>query len=403
MKLSEDVEDQYLKEVLYNNSLESLPNEEWKMIEGFENYEISNYGRVKSLKRITVTPRSRRKEPEKIMELFFTKYSNKYLERSYYNTFCSLSLEGVKYRKSIARLVYYHFVKKYDIDNRSVVISYKDSNSFHLHYSNLELLSISEQRYKMFRKDRAKSWKSDSKQSISQYTIEGVFVANHESIYAAEKALGLNSGGILYVLRNKSFTAGGFRWFYKEYQPEKEDFIFTSKNRTRSKRTNDVLNINLWISLGKPLIDENNPPACMNLSLNDLPGENWKPVPGFEETYLVSNKGRVKRLSGWVAGRSKTYMGEQIMRPKCEIKPNNKDIARFSVSLRNDNEKRFQISLNRLLYYCFVKPFDLNDKTIVINNQSQPMWDIDLSKLSLCSLSSVLKGKSKIRPKKKQG
>ncbi|GEN67891.1 NUMOD4 domain-containing protein [Chryseobacterium rhizosphaerae] len=402
MKLPKEIEDQYLKEVIYNNSLNNLPNEEWKLIEGFENYEISNYGRVKSLKRITVTPRSRREEPEKVMELFFTKYSNKYLERSYYNTFCSLSSEGVKYRKSIARLVYYHFIEKYDMDNKSVVISYKDSNSFHLHYSNLELLSISEQRYKMFRKNRARSWKSDYQQPISQYTINGDFVASFNSIYAADKALGIASGGILYVLQRKNFTAGGFRWFYKEYQPEKEDFIFTSKNRTRSARTNDVLNINLWMRLGKPLIDENNPPACMNLSLNDFPGENWKPVPDFEKTYLVSNKGRVKRLSGWIVGKSKTYMGEQIMRLKFEVKPNNKDIVRFSVSLRND-KKGVQITLNRLLYYCFVKPFDLNDKTIVINNQSQPMWNIELSKLSLCSLSSVLKGKNKIRPKKKQG
>jgi hypothetical protein len=186
MKLSKDIEDQYLKEVLYNNSLDNLPEEEWKLIEGFENYEISNYGRVKSLKRITITPRSRREEPEKIMELFFTKYSNRYLERNYYNIFCSLSLEGIKHRKSIARLVYYHFVKKYDMDNRSVVISYKDSNSFHLHYNNLEQLSISEQRYKMFRKDRAKSWKSDHQQPISQYNIDGDFVASFDSIYAAD-------------------------------------------------------------------------------------------------------------------------------------------------------------------------------------------------------------------------
>jgi hypothetical protein len=401
MKLSEDIEDQYLKEVLYNNSLDNLPNEEWKMIEGFENYEISNYGRIKSLKRITISQHSQREEPEKIMKLLYVKYLNKYLNRSYYNIFCSLSLNSAKYRKSVARLVYYHFVEKYDMDNRSVVISYKDSNSFHLHYKNLELLSISEQRYKMFKKDRARSWKSDHQQPISQYTIDGDFVASFDSIYAADKALGIGSGGILYVLQRKNFTAGGFRWFYKEYQPEKEDFIFTSKNKKRSTRPNDVLNINLWMRLGKPLIDENNPPVCMNLSLNDLPGENWKPVPDFEGTYLVSNKGRVKRLSGWVAGKSKTYLGEQIMKLKCEVKPNNKDIVSFSVSLRNDNEKRFQISLNRLLYYCFVKPFDLNDKTIVICNQSQPMWDIDLSKLSLCSLSSVLKGKKKIRAKKK--
>ncbi|MFP8894370.1 NUMOD4 domain-containing protein [Chryseobacterium sp. EZn1] len=86
-------------------------------------------------------------------------------------------------------------------------------------------------------------------------------------------------------------------------------------------------------------------------------GENWKPVPDFEKTYLVSNKGRIKRLSGWVNEKSKTYFGEQIMRLNCEVKPNNKNIVHFSFSLRK-KEKRFQVALNRLLHYCFVKPFD---------------------------------------------
>jgi len=37
--------------LIYYNiySLENLPNEEWKPIEGFERYLVSNYGRVKSL------------------------------------------------------------------------------------------------------------------------------------------------------------------------------------------------------------------------------------------------------------------------------------------------------------------------------------------------------------------
>ena len=42
MKLPCEFEDQYVKEVLYNTSLTDLPDEEWKLIDDFENYAISN-------------------------------------------------------------------------------------------------------------------------------------------------------------------------------------------------------------------------------------------------------------------------------------------------------------------------------------------------------------------------
>lgn len=54
MKLPTDIDDKYLKEVLLNLSIEDLPDEEWKVIEGFENYTISNYGRIKSLERCVI-------------------------------------------------------------------------------------------------------------------------------------------------------------------------------------------------------------------------------------------------------------------------------------------------------------------------------------------------------------
>jgi hypothetical protein len=56
MKMPVELEDQYVKEVLSNLSLENLPHEEWKLIEGFENYAISNYGRVKNLERWAINP-----------------------------------------------------------------------------------------------------------------------------------------------------------------------------------------------------------------------------------------------------------------------------------------------------------------------------------------------------------
>ena len=47
--------------------------------------------------------------------------------------------------------------------------------------------------------------------------------------------------------------------------------------------------------------------------------------------------------------------------------------------------KRIQIRLNKYLYYCFVRESDLNDRSIVIINKNQPLWNIDISNLELCS------------------
>jgi putative transposase len=49
MKRPTELGDKYINTVLSNLSLKDLPDEQWESIEDFENYAISNYGRVKSL------------------------------------------------------------------------------------------------------------------------------------------------------------------------------------------------------------------------------------------------------------------------------------------------------------------------------------------------------------------
>jgi hypothetical protein len=51
MKLSSYVETSYVKGVLYNNTLQNLPDEQWKPIKGFDQCAISNYGKLKNLER----------------------------------------------------------------------------------------------------------------------------------------------------------------------------------------------------------------------------------------------------------------------------------------------------------------------------------------------------------------
>lgn len=169
MKMSYEFEDKYVKEFLSNTSLKNLPGEEWKPIKHFEEYEISNYGRIKSLERWIMDSRGRkRKAPEQIMKLQFMKFFNKYLNQHFYNITCLLSSGGKRSRRSVPRLVYYHFVEKPEVNEGPHLISFKDNNRFYIHAKNLEKLSISEERFKRVQTDRVRNHKDIYDKAVSQ-------------------------------------------------------------------------------------------------------------------------------------------------------------------------------------------------------------------------------------------
>ncbi|WP_241280108.1 NUMOD4 domain-containing protein [Chryseobacterium cucumeris] len=388
MSVPPEIQDQYAKDVLCNTSLKDLPNEEWKEIKEFENYMISNYGRIKSVGRLANPLNGRKWQlPERIMKLQFKQFFNKHLKCNFYNITCLLSSEGKRFRKSVPRLVYYHFVEKFDLNDRTILISFKDNNRFHLHAKNLERLSISEELFKRVHNNRVKNSRSDYNRSVNQYTTEGNLLSTFDSIDSASHSLGIVNRHILAVIKKERLTAGGFRWFLKNYIPKKEDFIF----RTQIENSTQLLNRSLWEKLRSPQIDENNPPACMNLSLKDLPGELWKPIPGFEDRFIISNMGRVKRLAGWSTIGRKLFFKEQILSIMLDGKIN-MTYHLFCVLRYNGNKTH--IIITRLLYHLFVKEFDIHDRTLVVVNKNNPLWDIDLSKLSLEPVYSLLKQKN---------
>ncbi|WP_330747616.1 NUMOD4 domain-containing protein [Chryseobacterium sp. CP-77] len=377
MNIPLEIEDQYVKDVLSNTFIQDLPNEEWKEIENFENYMISNYGRIKSIERLANPLNGRKwKLPERIMKLQFMKFFNKHLNCNFYNITCLLSSEGKRFRKSVPRLVYYHFVEKFDLNDRKTLISFKDNNRFHLHARNLERLSMSEELFKRVRTNRVKNSRSDYDQPVSQYTTEGNLISTFDSIDVATESLGIDKRHILAAIREKRLTAGGFRWFFKTNVPKEKDFIFSSEKEDSAQ----LLNKSLWKKLGCPPIDENNPPACMNLSLKDLPGEKWKSISGFEGNFIISNKGRIKRLAGWTVIGKKLFLKEQIL---SIILSGNINMTYSLYCVLRYKGKKTHITITRLLYHLFVKEFDIHDRSLVVMNKNEPFWNIDLSKLSL--------------------
>lgn len=379
MDLPFELEDEYVKNVIYNRSLKNLPQEEWKSIEGFEDYMVSNYGRVKSLerKRFAVTG-TEYILPERILKLIAVKQFNSYLQDNIYNLQCGLSVEGKAYSKSVARLVYCHFIEKINWEDRTVVMGFKDSNRFHLHVSNLEKISAREKNLRVYRFDRSRNLHVEYLQPISQYTAEGDFVADFENFYAADKALGVGLDNILKVINKENLTAGSFRWFLQSDPPEEKDFLIHEKYNTSGKLLNEIL----WKRLGKPSINQKKPPPVMNLSIKSLFEERWKPIdlPELTSKFAISDRGRIKRLSGWNLSSRRRFLKEMILPLSLEF---DSDSNYFLCCELYDSEKKVSISVFRLLYYYFVKEFDLNDMTLIVINENEPKWSIDLSKLSL--------------------
>ncbi|SEW24334.1 NUMOD4 motif-containing protein [Chryseobacterium wanjuense] len=387
MKLPSEFEDQYVKDVLYNRSLENLPDEKWEPIEGYESYKISNYGRVKSLARETLSLFGKERTlPEMIMKPGFVKHFNKYLNKYFYNINCRLSRDGKKTSKPVSRLVYYHFVEEFDFYDQRIHIEAKDGNRLHVHSSNLKKNSASERSLKTFRMDKAKNRHVFYQQTVSQYTTEGELVANFDSFYAAEKAFGIDATAIYHATTKQTLVAGAYRWFLQSNPPKKEDFIVSDKS-------GKWFNEELWIRLGKPLIDKKSPPSCMNLSIEDLPNEKWKPIPGFKGRFSISNKGRIKRWGSWNPVGRKFFQKDSIVPQFVEFKGDT--IYSMCVVLDDlyDKKKKSRIEIARFLFHCFVKAIDLNDKTLIVLNENNPQWELDLSKLVLRSVKDIPKGK----------
>lgn len=106
--------------------------------------------------------------------------------------------------------------------------------------------------------------------------------------------------------------------------------------------------------------------AHQDISIDNLPGEIWLDVPDLINCYRISNLGRVRRLES----EGKDKRGYLRSRKEMIIKPVRRsswnaflkeERLYLSVSLSKDR-KTHNWGLARLVCYCFVEKFDLNDK-----------------------------------------
>lgn len=107
-----------------------------------------------------------------------------------------------------------------------------------------------------------------------------------------------------------------------------------------------------------------------NTDLADLPNEYWEDIPDLDGYFRVSNLGRIKRMEHERLYRNGAIYikPEKIIKP-IVVKAPNKFIGDYTCFLAIRVTlfgKRYNYTVARLVYYCFVHPFDLSDNNVLI-------------------------------------
>lgn len=193
-----------------------MKNEVWKDIEGYEGlYQISNLGRVKSLKRKV---KGNKNQGERFQ-----------YERIMKQTICSTGYYSVTLKKDtiktykVHRLIAQAFIPN---PNNYLIINHKDGNKLNNDIYNLEWCTYShnvKEAYKMglCEKQRENSRKrfKECNKKINKYTKDGQYICTYNKMTDALFDLGINEkngvSNISNCCKGIRKSAFGYKWSYK--------------------------------------------------------------------------------------------------------------------------------------------------------------------------------------------
>lgn len=198
----------------------------WKDVKGFEGlYIVSNLGRVKNVPHYVTRKYYRPSTGDNIEDKLYIKevllnpkkkYHHK--DRGIYNYFyygVSLRKDGKYYNKSIHRLVAEAFLPNPD---NLPCVNHKDENKLNNCVDNLEWCTY--QHNNVWKNRLAKSLETfnanpKNRRKVYQYTKDGVFIKEYESVKEATKEMGLkHSSGIYLSCNHNNCYARGFKWSF---------------------------------------------------------------------------------------------------------------------------------------------------------------------------------------------
>lgn len=187
-------------EIYKNLSLENLPNEEWRDVVGYEgSYMVSNLGRVKSLDRTISFGKSKKNIKGTILSLC--------LCCGYYQI--SLNKNGVRTKTRVHRIVAEAFIPN---PNNYPIINHINEIKTDNRVENLEWCDYA---YNLNYGSRKGWQRRTNRVSVCQYTLDGIFIKEYSSAIEAAELNGLSNSNILHVCNKDKQSAGGYVWRYK--------------------------------------------------------------------------------------------------------------------------------------------------------------------------------------------
>lgn len=198
--------------------LTNLPNEQWKDIKDYEGlYQVSNYGRVKSLKKkLEIT--------NKYGTFYFWRYS-KILKPIVGNTgYLVVSLVKEKRKKQfrVHQLVGRHFLAN---PNNYNCINHINGIKYCNLYTNLEYCTYSHNNKEAYRLGLKKPSKTmlgkldkdcPNSVAVNQYDLDGIFIKRWNSSREAMRQLNMKSNKIYMCCQGKRHTYAGYKWSYAD-------------------------------------------------------------------------------------------------------------------------------------------------------------------------------------------
>ena len=174
----------------------------WKDIPNYEGYQVSNLGRVKSLKRFR---KGRNGSLVTVKEKILKPWIN---STGYY--LIELSKQSIKKKHLVHRLVWSAFNGQIPEDLQvNHINEVKTDNRL----SNLNLMTCKENLNWGTRNERSAKKRT---KVVLQFTLDDVFVKEYPSLIQAYRETGFFFQNISKCCNGKRKTAHGFKWKYKE-------------------------------------------------------------------------------------------------------------------------------------------------------------------------------------------